>query len=260
MTTSDTPTKEPEGDAIDTPADDPVNGPVGGSPARRAIKMEPGWKAQLEGEFKQEYMLNLRAELSKRGSSGATIYPTPDNWFTAFNLTPFNDVKVVILGQDPYHGPNQAHGLCFSVLPGVRIPPSLRNIYKELQSDVGFEPVQHGFLESWAKQGVFLLNSVLTVEDGAAASHQGLGWEVFTDAVIDVLNTQTSNTVFMLWGGYAKRKGQMIDSNRHLLLQSAHPSPLSVRGFTGCKHFSQANNYLSASGKKSIDWQLPAAT
>jgi len=240
MTTSDVPTKEPK--------------------AGRTIKLESGWKARLQGEFKQEYMQNLRAELSKRGSSGATIYPTPENWFTAFNLTPFNDVKVVILGQDPYHGPNQAHGLCFSVLPGVRIPPSLRNIYKELHSDLGIEPVQHGYLESWAKQGVFLLNSVLTVEDGAAASHQGLGWEVFTDAVIDVLNTQTSNTVFMLWGGYAKRKGQMIDANRHLVLQSAHPSPLSVRGFTGCRHFSQANQYLQASGKQSINWQLPAST
>jgi len=214
MTTPDVPTKTSEDGLVDDQVD--------GSGSRRAIKMEPGWKAQLEGEFKQEYMLKLRAQLSQRGSGGATIYPSPDNWFTAFNLTPFNDVKVVILGQDPYHGPNQAHGLCFSVLPGVRIPPSLRNIYKELQSDLGIEPVQHGFLESWAKQGVFLLNSVLTVEDGAAASHQGLGWEEFTDAVIDVLNRQTSNTVFML-----------------------------------CKHFSQANEYLKSSGKQSIDWQLP---
>jgi len=202
-------------------------------------------------------MKDLRASLVSRGKSGVTIYPPPENWFSAFNLTPFNEVKVVVLGQDPYHGPNQAHGLCFSVLPGIPVPPSLRNIYKELKEDVGFEPVSHGHLETWARQGVFLLNSVLTVEHGAAASHQGLGWEVFTDAVIEALNTRTANTVFMLWGGYAKRKGQMIDQNRHLVLQCAHPSPLSVRGFTGCKHFSKANEYLINSGKEPVDWQLP---
>jgi len=225
--------------------------------SKRDIKMESGWKAQLNSQFDQPYMTDLRASLVNRGKSGVTIYPHPDNWFTAFNLTPFNEVKVVILGQDPYHGPNQAHGLCFSVLPGVSIPPSLRNIYKELDADLGLQPVKHGYLESWAKQGVFLLNSVLTVEHGAAASHRGLGWEVFTDAVIETLNTRTANTVFMLWGGYAKRKGQMIDPNRHLVLQSAHPSPLSVRGFTGCRHFSKANEYLENCGKEPIDWQLP---
>lgn len=221
------------------------------------IKMEEGWKSQLASQFDQTYMQELRSKLVQRHKAGATIYPTADNWFSAFNLTPFNDVKVVILGQDPYHGPDQAHGLCFSVLPGVRIPPSLRNIYKELRDDLSIEPVQHGYLESWATQGVFLLNSVLTVEQGAAASHQGLGWETFTDAVIEALNTRTDNTVFMLWGGYAKRKGQMIDQKRHLVLQSAHPSPLSVRGFTGCKHFSKANAYLAQCGKDTIDWQLP---
>ena len=205
-------------------------------------------------------MKDLRASLVSRGKSGVTIYPPPENWFSAFNLTPFNEVKVVVLGQDPYHGPNQAHGLCFSVLPGVPIPPSLRNIYKELKEDVGVEPVGHGHLETWATQGVFLLNSVLTVEHGAAASHQGLGWEVFTDAVIEALNTRTANTVFMLWGGYAKRKGQMIDQNRHLVLQCAHPSPLSVRGFTGCRHFSKANEYLINCGKEPVDWQLPVET
>ena len=223
----------------------------------REIKMEDGWKAQLKSQFEQPYMKALREKLVSRGKAGATIYPPPDDWFTAFNLTPFNRVKVVILGQDPYHGPNQAHGLCFSVMPGVAIPPSLRNIYKELKADLNIEPVGHGYLESWATQGVFLLNSVLTVEHGAAASHQGLGWETFTDSVIDTLNTRTANTVFMLWGGYAKRKGQMIDQKRHLVLQSAHPSPLSVRGFTGCRHFSKANDYLIQSGKEPVDWQLP---
>ena len=226
----------------------------------RDIKMENGWKTQLKSQFDQPYMKDLRASLVSRGKSGVTIYPPPENWFSAFNLTPFNEVKVVVLGQDPYHGPNQAHGLCFSVLPGVPIPPSLRNIYKELKEDVGVEPVGHGHLETWATQGVFLLNSVLTVEHGAAASHQGLGWEVFTDAVIEALNTRTANTVFMLWGGYAKRKGQMIDQNRHLVLQCAHPSPLSVRGFTGCRHFSKANEYLINCGKEPVDWQLPVET
>ena len=214
----------------------------------------------MKSQFDQPYMKDLRASLVSRGKSGVTIYPPPENWFSAFNLTPFNEVKVVVLGQDPYHGPNQAHGLCFSVLPGVPIPPSLRNIYKELKEDVGVEPVGHGHLETWATQGVFLLNSVLTVEHGAAASHQGLGWEVFTDAVIEALNTRTANTVFMLWGGYAKRKGQMIDQNRHLVLQCAHPSPLSVRGFTGCRHFSKANEYLINCGKEPVDWQLPVET
>ena len=226
----------------------------------RDIKMENGWKTQLKSQFDQPYMQDLRASLVSRGKSGVTIYPPPENWFSAFNLTPFNEVKVVVLGQDPYHGPNQAHGLCFSVLPGVPIPPSLRNIYKELKEDVGVEPVGHGHLETWATQGVFLLNSVLTVEHGAAASHQGLGWEVFTDAVIEALNTRTANTVFMLWGGYAKRKGQVIDQNRHLVLQCAHPSPLSVRGFTGCRHFSKANEYLINCGKEPVDWQLPVET
>ena len=210
----------------------------------KQIRMEEGWKKQLHTQFELPYMQELRAHLLQRGKQGATIYPSPKEWFTAFNLTPFDQVRVVILGQDPYHGPKQAHGLCFSVLPGVSIPPSLRNIYKELRDDLGIAPVSHGYLESWARQGVFMLNSVLTVEHGAAASHQGLGWETFTDAVIAALNSESENTVFMLWGGYAKRKGQMIDRNRHLVLESAHPSPLSVRGFTGCKHFSKANDYL----------------
>ena len=221
------------------------------------VKMEDGWKSRLKTQFEQPYMRELRAELVSRSKGGTVIYPPPERWFTAFNLTPFDRVKVVILGQDPYHGPNQAHGLCFSVLPGVPIPPSLRNIYKELNTDLGIAPVKHGYLESWATQGVFLLNSVLTVEHAAAASHQELGWETFTDAVIECLNTSTEKTVFMLWGGYAKKKGQMIDQSRHLVLQCAHPSPLSVRGFTGCKHFSKANKFLEQQGKAPIDWQLP---
>lgn len=221
------------------------------------IRLEPGWKAQLNDQFDEPYMTELRAWLMQRASEGAEIYPPPSQWFSAFDKTPFSKVRIVILGQDPYHGPGQAHGMCFSVLPGVRIPPSLINIYKELRSDLGIPPASHGYLESWATQGVFLLNSVLTVERGQAAAHQNRGWEQFTDVVIDKLANNTDNTVFMLWGGYAKKKGQMIDSNRHLVLQCAHPSPLSVRGFTGCKHFSKANNYLERHGKTPIDWQLP---
>ena len=222
----------------------------------RKVKLEPGWKSCLEDQFSQPYMKQLREFLVERGRQ-ATIYPSPAQWFNAFDVTPFDQVKVVILGQDPYHGPGQAHGMCFSVLPGVAIPPSLRNIYKELKADLGIDPVSHGYLKSWGEQGVFLLNSVLTVEQGQAAAHQGKGWEIFTDAVIERLSSQTSNTVFMLWGGYAKRKGEKIDASRHCVLTSAHPSPLSVRGFTGCKHFSKANAYLEANGKTPIDWRLP---
>jgi len=221
------------------------------------IRLEPGWKAQLQGQFDEPYMMELRSWLLQRAQSGAVIYPPPTQWFSAFEMTPFTNVKIVILGQDPYHGPGQAHGMCFSVLPGVKIPPSLVNIYKELQSDLGIAPASHGYLESWAVQGVFLLNSVLTVEQGQAAAHQNKGWEKFTDVVIDKLANNTDNTVFLLWGGYARKKGQMIDSNRHLVLQCAHPSPLSVRGFTGCKHFSKANDYLTQNGKTPVNWQLP---
>ena len=201
-------------------------------------------------------MKSLRDFLLERGHA-VKIYPPPAQWFSAFNATPFDQVKVVILGQDPYHGPGQAHGMCFSVLPGVAIPPSLRNIYKELHSDLGIAPVKHGYLQSWATQGVFLLNSVLTVEHGQAAAHQGKGWEQFTDVVIDQLSSQSSGIVFMLWGGYARKKGQIIDTSKHCVLTSAHPSPLSVRGFTGCRHFSKANAYLQSMGKAPIDWQLP---
>ncbi len=221
------------------------------------LKLERGWKQLLGDQFEQPYMKSLRQYLLERAKA-ATIYPPPAQWFSAFDATPLDQVRVVILGQDPYHGPGQAHGMCFSVLPGVAIPPSLRNIYKELRDDLGIEPVKHGYLQSWAAQGVFLLNSVLTVEQGQAAAHQGKGWEQFTDVVIERLSAQRSHLVFMLWGGYARKKGQVIDADRHLVLTSAHPSPLSVRGFTGCKHFSSANEYLSSVGKSPIDWQLPA--
>ncbi len=222
------------------------------------VRLEPGWRAQLDDQFSEPYMTGLRSWLLQRAKEGVEIYPPPAQWFSAFDMTPFDDVRIVILGQDPYHGPGQAHGMCFSVLPGVRIPPSLLNIYKELESDLGIPRATHGYLESWAKQGVFLLNSVLTVERGQAAAHQNRGWEQFTDVVIDKLANNTDNTVFMLWGSYARKKGQMIDTNRHLVLQCAHPSPLSVRGFTGCKHFSKANDYLKQHGRQPVDWQLPA--
>lgn len=221
------------------------------------LKLEPGWKKLLSDQFEQPYMKELRAFLLER-SKKATIYPAPSHWFSAFDATPLDKVKVVILGQDPYHGPGQAHGMCFSVLPGVAIPPSLRNIYKELNSDLGIAPVSHGYLQSWADQGVFLLNSVLTVEQGQAAAHQGKGWEQFTDVVIERLARQRSHLVFMLWGGYARKKGQVIDADSHCVLTSAHPSPLSVRGFIGCKHFSRANEYLESQGGSPVDWELPA--
>ncbi len=224
--------------------------------AQARLKLESGWKQLLADQFDQPYMKQLRAYLVERGKS-ATVYPPPAQWFSAFNATALAEVKVVILGQDPYHGPGQAHGMCFSVLPGVAIPPSLRNIYKELHSDLGISPVSHGYLQSWADQGVFLLNSVLTVEHGQAAAHQGKGWEQFTDVVIERLSAQHSNLVFMLWGGYAKKKGQVIDTDQHCILTSAHPSPLSVRGFTGCKHFSRANDYLQSVGKTPVQWRLP---
>lgn len=223
-----------------------------------AIKLEPQWLAALEGEFNQEYMLNLREFLLAEKAAGKTIYPKGNEYFAAFDHTPLDQVKVVILGQDPYHGPGQAHGLCFSVRPDVAIPPSLVNIYKELADDLNIAPASHGCLTSWADQGVLLLNSVLTVEQAQAASHQGKGWETFTDRAVDVVNRQREGVVFMLWGGYAQKKGAIIDADKHLVLKSPHPSPLSsYRGFFGCKHFSQANVYLQQRGLEPINWQLP---
>ena len=222
------------------------------------IGLEPAWNNQLGDEFKKDYMLSLREFLANRKQQGAIIYPPGSQWFAALNTTPFDQVKVVILGQDPYHGPGQAHGLCFSVLPNIKVPPSLANIYKELKSDLGIDQPNHGCLTSWAEQGVLLLNATMTVEQGQASAHQGKGWETFTDTIINKLNQHRQGVVFMLWGSYAQKKASMIDAERHLVLQSVHPSPLSAyRGFFGCKHFSKANGYLQGQGLEPIDWQLP---
>ncbi len=223
-----------------------------------SVKLEPGWLSVLESQFQQPYMGELKAFLKAEKDKGKVIYPPGSLWFNAFNSTPFEDVKVVILGQDPYHGPNQAHGLCFSVLPGVQVPPSLVNIYKELEADLGIPRPAHGCLSHWAQQGVLLLNATLTVEQGRAGAHQGKGWEIFTDAAIHALNEQREHLVFMLWGSYAQKKGSFIDTSRHLVLKAPHPSPLSAhRGFLGCRHFSKANDYLQQHGRQAIDWTLP---
>ncbi len=224
----------------------------------RTIALEESWRDALAAEFESPYMQQLKAFLTAQKQSGKRIFPKGAEYFRALDLTPLADVKVVILGQDPYHGLGQAHGLCFSVRPGVRIPPSLVNIYKEMQSDLGITPARHGFLEHWARQGVLLLNSVLTVEEAQAASHQGKGWEKFTDAVIRKVNDECDAVVFMLWGAYAQRKAAFVDTSRHLVLKAAHPSPLSAHnGFFGCGHFSQANAFLQAHGREPINWQLP---
>lgn len=221
------------------------------------IRLHKSWLDQLHNEFDQSYMVNLRQFLKTEQTQEKIIYPANDRIFAALDHTPFDKVKVVILGQDPYHGSGQAHGLSFSVPDGVKPPPSLMNIYKELNNDIGMPIPQHGCLEKWAEQGVLLLNSVLTVQQALAASHQGKGWEQFTDQVITLLNQKREHLVFMLWGAYAQKKGQFIDRNKHLVLQTPHPSPLSAhRGFLGCKHFSQANNYLISNGIKAIDWTL----
>lgn len=202
-------------------------------------------------------MQQLSAFLRAEKAAGKKIYPSGDNMFAALNATPLQQVKVVILGQDPYHGPNQAHGLSFSVPRGTRIPPSLQNIYKEQHADLGLAKPSHGHLLSWATQGVLLLNSVLTVESGKAGSHQGKGWERFTDSIIEIINTQQQACVFMLWGAYAQKKGAAIDQDRHLVLTTSHPSPLSAhRGFIGCQHFSRANTYLLENSKAAIDWRV----
>jgi uracil-DNA glycosylase len=218
--------------------------------------LSESWQAQVGDQFDQPYMRALQDFLSEEKTAEKVIYPPSEQVFAAFNQTPFNKVKVVILGQDPYHGPSQAHGLCFSVAQGVKAPPSLVNIYKELVSDVSIEMPDHGQLSRWAEQGVLLLNSVLTVEQAQANAHQGKGWEAFTDRVISVINAQREHIVFMLWGSYAQKKGAMIDRSRHCVLSAPHPSPLSAyRGFFGCKHFSQANDYLELKGLKPINWQ-----
>ena len=216
------------------------------------------WADFLTQQQAQPYFAQLQARLDAQAAAGQIIYPPQAQRFRAFDLTPFDAVKVVILGQDPYHGAGQAHGLAFSVKPEVAIPPSLRNIYRELASDVpGFVVPQHGFLQHWAAQGVLLLNAVLTVQENQANSHANWGWEHFTDRVVAQLNQHRNGLVFMLWGSYAQKKGAMIDRQRHLVLQAPHPSPLSAhRGFFGCKHFSQANAYLQQQGLGAIDWQV----
>lgn len=209
--------------------------------------------------FEQPYMQALREFLVQEKAAGQTIYPPGDEIFAALNTTPLSRVKVVILGQDPYHGPGQAHGLCFSVRRGQRPPPSLLNIFAELRQDVGIPQPRHGELTHWAGQGVLLLNSVLSVRAGEAASHQGRGWETFTDRVIAALDREREGLVFLLWGSYAQRKGRLIDSRRHLVLKAAHPSPLAANrgGWFGCRHFSRANEWLAARGEQAIDWSLP---
>ena len=222
------------------------------------IKLHTSWRTPLASEFAEPYMAELKSFLAAERTAGKSVFPPGANWFRALDLTPLDDVRVVILGQDPYHGEGQAHGLCFSVPPGVRPPPSLVNIFREMESDLGFPPARHGFLEHWAKQGVLLLNSVLTVEMGRAASHRDRGWERFTDAVIQLVNARPEPVVFMLWGSYAQKKAAFVDQNRHLVLKTPHPSPLSAHsGFFGCRHFSQANAFLEAQGLEPIDWALP---
>ena len=222
------------------------------------IKLEPSWKARIGDWLLRPEMQELSAFLRQRKAAGARIYPPGPQIFAAFDATPFDDVKVVILGQDPYHGPGQANGLCFSVLPGVPVPPSLVNIYKEIQNDLGIALPDHGCLLPWARQGVLLLNAVLTVEEGRAGAHQGKGWEGFTDHAIETLAREREGLVFLLWGSYAQAKGKVIDTRRHRVLRAPHPSPLSAhRGFLGCGHFSATNQYLAQRGQAPIDWRLP---
>lgn len=227
-------------------------------PDKKSIDLHPSWLNYLEAEFDKPYMLKLKQFLLLQKQQSKIIYPESKNIFNAFNSTPLNEVKVVILGQDPYHGPHQAHGLCFSVQPGIALPPSLKNIFKEIQRDFGFLPPNNGCLQTWAEKGVFLLNATLTVEQGRAGSHQGMGWEQFTDRAIQIINEQCEGVAFLLWGSYAQKKGLLIDSQKHLILTAPHPSPLSAhRGFIGCGHFSKVNQYLEQHGQTPIDWHLP---
>jgi uracil-DNA glycosylase len=234
------------------------------SPADR-VRLEPSWKQALAAEFDAPYMTELRDFLAAEKAKGQVIYPPGSEIFAALDTTPLDSVRVVILGQDPYHGPDQAHGLCFSVRPGVEIPPSLVNIFREIREDMQDPDVpggrpdgrigEDGHLNGWAEQGVLLLNSVLTVERGRAGAHRGRGWEQFTDRVIEIINDQRENVVFMLWGSYARQKGERVDRSRHCVLTAPHPSPLSAhRGFFGCRHFSRANRYLVEHGQPPIDW------
>ena len=218
-------------------------------------KLNQGWMLEIGGEFDKPYMQSLNAFLKGETESGATVFPPQEDVFNALNTTPFENVRVVIIGQDPYHGDDQAHGLSFSVRRGVRVPPSLMNIYKELESEYGTKRPDHGDLTAWAQQGVLLLNATLTVRRDSAGSHQNKGWESFTDAVIRAVNDHHEHVVFMLWGSYAQKKGAFIDRNKHCVLTSVHPSPLSAhRGFLGCGHFKAANEYLESHGLQPIHW------
>ena len=217
------------------------------------------WESIINDEREKEYFQSVLTFVEQQRNSGKTIYPPQEQVFSAFDMTPFESVRVVILGQDPYHGANQAHGLAFSVLPGVKIPPSLRNMYKELAQDIeGFEIPSHGYLDAWASQGVLMLNTVLTVEEAKAHSHAKCGWEIFTDTIIAELNQRSEPIIFLLWGAHAQKKGQAIDADKHHVLVAPHPSPLSARrGFFGCQHFSMTNELLSSINQEPIDWTLP---
>ncbi|NUQ24440.1 MAG: uracil-DNA glycosylase [Saprospiraceae bacterium] len=219
------------------------------------VKIEASWKAVLADEFQQPYFQQISTFLHQQKQADKVIYPPGPFIFNAFNSTPFDKVKVVILGQDPYHNPGEAMGLSFSAPKGVRIPPSLQNIYKELNADLGIPVPNHGDLSAWAQHGVFLLNAMLTVEKNQPSSHKAIGWQFFTDAVIKKLSEQRQHLVFMLWGNFAKKKKELIDTTRHLVLEAPHPSPLAGGGFAGCKHFSKANAYLEAHGIAPVDWE-----
>ena len=220
------------------------------------VQLEPSWKEKLSGEFEKPYFEKLTGFLKDEIRNGKTIFPPGPMIFNAFRLTPFDKVKVVILGQDPYHNPGEAMGLCFSVPQDVKMPPSLKNIFKEIQHDTGVKVSDHGDLTRWAEQGVFLLNAMLTVEKNKAGSHKDIGWQNFTDAVIHSLSSYRQNIVFMLWGNFAKSKKHLIDSTKHLVLEAAHPSPLAGGAYFGCRHFSQANDYLKMHGINSVHWGL----
>jgi uracil-DNA glycosylase len=226
----------------------------------RPVRLSDSWRVPLQAEFDSPYMTALGDFLRDRRKAGAEIFPAMDDVFHALDEVPLDRVKVVILGQDPYHGPGQAHGLSFSVQPGVKVPPSLVNVYRELEDDLGIPPARHGFLDAWARQGVLLLNSVLTVERGRPASHQGKGWERFTDAVVKLVSDEAPPSVFLLWGAQAKKKASRVDERRHLVIRTSHPSPMhdsASKGFFGSRFASKTNEYLTRHGRDPIDWRLP---